>query len=58
MESRIYLIYENGSALTQHYVKPGNTLQKKVEIIAEIPTELGNIMIRDLRYDLTVSNLH
>lgn len=55
-ESRIYLISENGSAMTQYYVKPGNTIHEKIEIIAEIPTELGNIMVRDLSYDLVVSN--
>jgi len=55
-ESRIYLISEDGSALTQHYVRPGDTLHKKIEIIAEIPTELGNVMVRYYSYDLSVSN--
>ena len=55
-EERIYLISEKGVALTQHYIQPGSSLKKKVEIIAEIPTELGNTMVKDLVYDLTVSN--
>lgn len=55
-DSRISLISENGSALTQHYVKPGDTLRKKIEILAEIQTKLGNIMVKDLSYDLSVSN--
>ena len=55
-ESRIYLISENGSALIQRYVKPGNTLHQKIEIIAEIPTELGNVLVKDLSHDLTVNN--
>jgi hypothetical protein len=57
-EERIYLISENGSASIQHYVKPGDTLQKKVEIIVEIPTQLGNIMVKNLSYDVRVNNSH
>jgi hypothetical protein len=57
-ESRVYLISENGSASMQFYVSPGDTLHKKVEIIAEIPTELGNTMVRELGYDLTVAHPH
>jgi len=47
---------DNGSALPQHFVKPGNTLHKKIGIIAEIPTELGNIMMRDFGYDHAIIN--
>lgn len=51
-ESRIYLISENGSAVVRRYVKPGSTLQETIEIIAECPTELGNVMVREVSYDL------
>jgi hypothetical protein len=54
--SRVYLITENDSALLQYYVQPGKTLDKKVEILAEIPTELGNVLAREYSYDLKISN--
>lgn len=55
-ESRIYLISEKGSALIQHFVKPGDLLSKRIEIIAEIPTELGNVLVKHLSYNLRISN--
>lgn len=54
--SRVYLITENDSALLQFYVKPGENLERSVNIMAEIPTELGNILARKYSYQLTVSN--
>lgn len=54
--SRVYLITENDSALLQYYVNPGEVLNRKVEILAEIPTELGNILTRKYSYQLSVSN--
>jgi hypothetical protein len=56
-ESRTYLISENSAALMQFYVKPGDQLIKKIEIMAEIPTELGNVMARKLTYHLSAANL-
>lgn len=53
---RVYLISEKSTALLQFYVRPGETLDKNVAIIAEIPTELGNVMARKLTYHLQVSN--
>ena len=53
---RIYLITEHDSALLQYYVQPGEELNKKVEILAEIPTELGNVLARKYSYQLSVSN--
>ena len=47
---------EEGAASMQFYVNPGETLSKKIEILAEIPTELGNIMVEKLKYHLYASN--
>jgi len=54
--SRVYLITEHDSALLQFYVNPGEVLNREVEILAEIPTELGNILARKYSYQLNVSN--
>ena len=54
--SRVYLITKNDAALMQFYVKPGETLNRKVDILAEIPTELGNILARKYSYQLRVAN--
>jgi len=54
--SRVYLITEDDSALLQFYVKPGNTLDRRVNIMAELPTELGNTLSRRYSYQLSVSN--
>jgi hypothetical protein len=53
---RVYLITKNDSALLQFYVKPGEVLQREVNILAEIPTELGNTLARRYSYQLSVSN--
>jgi hypothetical protein len=58
MTSRVYLITENGSATMQFYVKPGETLDMKVDILAEIPTDLGNILVLELSYQLSVKNVY
>lgn len=51
---RIYLITENDRALLQYYVKPGEELHEQIDILAEIPTELGNILVRKYTYPLEV----
>ncbi len=55
--SRVYLITENGKASMQYYVKPGDMLNKHVEIIVEIPTYFGNTMVKKLSYHLTATNM-
>ena len=55
-ESRTYLITEKGSAIIQFYLKPGELLSKKVEIMAEFPTELGNVYAKRYTYHLTARN--
>ena len=55
--SRVYLITESGKASLQYFVKPGDMLNKKIEIVAEIPTYFGNIMAKRLTYQLTATNL-
>ena len=55
--SRVYLITESGQASLQYFVKPGDMLNKKIEIVAEIPTYFGNIMAKRLTYHLTATNL-
>ena len=54
--SRVYLITENGRATMQFYVQTGETLDMKVDILAEIPTDLGNILVLELPYQLSVKN--
>jgi hypothetical protein len=54
--SRVYLITKDDKALLQYYLKPGETLEKRVDILAEIPTELGNTLARKYSYQLTISN--
>ena len=54
---RIYLITENGAASLRYYLRPGETLNKKINIIAEIPTDLGNILVKELSYQLTAKNI-
>ena len=55
-ESRVYLITENDRATLQFYVNPGESLDKQVKILAENPTELGNILARKYTYHLQISN--
>jgi len=52
--SRVYLITENDRALLQYYVKPGEELHEQIAILAEIPTELGNILVKRYSYLLEV----
>ena len=54
--SRVYLITENGNASMRFYVKPGDNIDRKIEIVAEIPTDLGNVMVKELSYNLTAVN--
>ena len=53
--SRVYLITENGKALLQYYVKSGEELHERIDILAELPTELGNIRAEKYSYLLEVS---
>jgi antitoxin component YwqK of YwqJK toxin-antitoxin module len=55
-KNRTYLITEKGFALVHFYIKPGETLSKKVEIISEIPTELGNVYVKRYTYLLSARN--
>jgi len=55
--NRVYLITESGKASLQYFVKPGDMLNKKIEIVAEIPTYFGNIMAKRLTYHLTATNM-
>jgi antitoxin component YwqK of YwqJK toxin-antitoxin module len=56
--NRIYLITENGRATMQYYIQPGETLDRKVDILAEIPTDLGNTLVLELSYQLSVKNVY
>lgn len=55
-QGRIYLISQNGETLLQFYVQKGEQLDEHIAIIAEIPTELGNVMVKQLTYHLSASN--
>lgn len=54
--NRTYLITEKGNALIQFYVRPGETLNKRVEIMAEIPTEQGNVYVKRYSHSLNARN--
>ena len=54
--NRTYLITEKGFALLQFYLKPGETLSKEIEIMAEIPTEPGNVYVKRYSYHLNARN--
>jgi antitoxin component YwqK of YwqJK toxin-antitoxin module len=56
LESRTYLISENGQTSLQFYIHQGERLNEIIRITAEIPTELGNIMVKQLTYHLSASN--
>jgi hypothetical protein len=56
-ENRTYLISENGKATLQLYIRPGESLSKILEIQAEIPTDLGNILVKRLTYHLNRFNI-
>ena len=56
-EDRIYLITEKGRALMQFYVSPGEVIDEQVDIIAEIPTDLGNILVLERSYRLRAINV-
>ena len=53
---RVYLITAYDSALLQFYVKSGEVLNREVNILAEIPTELGNVLAKKYCYQLSISN--
>ena len=54
--NRTYLITEKGFALLQFYLAPGEVLSKKIEIMAEIPTEPGNVYVNRYSYHLNSRN--
>ena len=54
--SRIYLISEKNAATLQFYVQPGASLEENLNILAEIPTEYGNLFARELYYALRLTN--
>jgi antitoxin component YwqK of YwqJK toxin-antitoxin module len=54
--NRIYLISEDNASTLQFYVDPGTTLEERIGILAEIPTEYGNLYVRELYYELRLTN--
>ena len=54
--NRTYLITEKGEALLDLYVKPGETLNRTIEIMSEIPTELGNVYVTRYTHQLNTIN--
>jgi len=54
--NRTYLITEKGFALIPFYIKPGETLSEEIEIMAEIPTEPGNVYVKRYIHQLNVRN--
>ena len=55
--SRVYLITERGKASLEFYILPGKKLSKKIDILVEIPTDLGNILVKELSYHLIAVNV-
>lgn len=56
VKHRTYLITDRGSALLNYYLRPGESLSKQVEIMAEFPTELGNVYAKKYTYQLNAKN--
>jgi hypothetical protein len=55
-KERVYLISERGKTSLQFYLQPGEKLEEEVEVTAEIPTELGNTLVRYLSYSLNAQH--
>ncbi|MDA3821655.1 MAG: hypothetical protein PF450_03440, partial [Bacteroidales bacterium] len=56
LSNRIFLISEKGSLIRKYYVRPGESLDTRVIILVEIPTDLRNVLAQKESYRLTASN--
>lgn len=55
--SRVYLISENGSAVKRFHLKEGQVINKDIKFLVEIPTKLGNTLVKELSYHLDARRL-
>lgn len=53
---RSYLESKGGIASLQFYVAPGTVLMRNIEIYAELPTKLGNTLVKEFNYQLAAKN--
>jgi antitoxin component YwqK of YwqJK toxin-antitoxin module len=57
VKSRIYLISKNGSAVKRFYLNEGEVINKDIYFLVEIPTDLGNTLVKELSYHLDARRL-
>lgn len=55
--SRIYLISEHGSTVRKLNTEPEDAINRDFNIIAEIPTRLGNTLVRNIHYQIKVNSI-
>ena len=55
--SRVYLISENGSAVKRFSLSEGEVINREIKFLVEIPTDLGNTLVKELSYHLDARNL-
>ena len=53
---RSYIESKAGKATLEFYVAPGTILMRKIEIFAELPTKLGNTLVKEFSYQLAAKN--
>ncbi len=52
--NRVYLISENGSAVKRISLLRGQVINQDLRFLVEIPTDLGNTLVKELSYHLDV----
>ena len=52
-----YIPVKAGVALLEYYVAPGKVLMRTLEIYAELPTKLGNTLVKKYSYQLSAKNI-
>lgn len=56
-QAKSYLEAKNGISTLQYIVYPGDILMKTIELYAEIPTEMGNTLVKKYTYHLSAKNM-
>lgn len=55
--SRVYLITKNGSAVKRFFLREGESINRDIKFLVEIPTDLGNTLVKELSYYLDARNM-
>ncbi len=54
--SKSFLDVKNGVSTINFYVKPGTVLMRNIEFFAELPTKLGNTLVKKVSYQMAAKN--